>query len=334
VVLLGMRAVSLCLAGRLVEATAFSESAYAELLDHRSAPGTAVEAASLGLIWLARGRVESAQRFCREGAALLRDGDSVGMLAFALAGVAQAAAQAGDPDAAADALAEMERKPLGHKGWAVELQLARAWTAAATGELSGARAHAREAAEFAGERGQHAYAVRALHALCRFGDAAAATAELSVLATRVDGPFAAVAAAHAQALVAGDGEALLDVAERFAAADALLVAAEAADAAARAHRAAGRDDSARRAAARSAVWLEQCEGARPPTLLAAPEAAGLTPREREIALLAAAGSSSRQIAGRLVISVRTVDNHLQNAYRKLGVSRREDLPRVLSGAPE
>ena len=30
-------------------------------------------------------------------------------------------------------------------------------------------------------------------------------------------------------------------------------------------------------------------------------------------------------------SVRTVDNHLQNAYRKLGVTRRNELPRVLTG---
>jgi DNA-binding CsgD family transcriptional regulator len=51
----------------------------------------------------------------------------------------------------------------------------------------------------------------------------------------------------------------------------------------------------------------------------------LTFREREVALLAAAGLSSRQIADRLVISRRTVDNHLQRAYRKLGISRREDL---------
>jgi DNA-binding CsgD family transcriptional regulator len=69
-------------------------------------------------------------------------------------------------------------------------------------------------------------------------------------------------------------------------------------------------------------------------MLAAPEAADLTPGEREIALLAAGGSSSRQIADRLVISVRTLDNHLQHAYRKLGVTRREDLPRVLSGTPD
>ena len=330
-VLLGMRGVALRLAGRLAEATASSEEVYALLLGLRSTVGTAVEAVSLGLIWLARGRVQTAGRFCREGAALMRGADSVGMRAFAIAGVAQAAGQAGDGEAATGALMEMERTPLGHKTWAGELQLARAWAAAATGELSAARAHARGAAEYAAERGQHAYVVRALHDLCRLGDAATAAPELTRLATQVDGPFAALAAAHAQAVVADDGAALLDVAERFAATEALLVAAEAADAAARAHRAAGHDDSARRAAARSGVWLERCEGARPPTLIATAEAAELTPREREIALLAAGGESSREIAARLVISVRTVDNHLQNAYRKLGVSRREELPRVLSG---
>ena len=68
-------------------------------------------------------------------------------------------------------------------------------------------------------------------------------------------------------------------------------------------------------------------------MLAAPEAAELTPREREIALLAAAGASSREIAGRLVISVRTVDNHLQSAYRKLGVSRRQELSRIVTAPP-
>jgi DNA-binding CsgD family transcriptional regulator len=333
-VLLGMRAMALRLAGRLVEATSLSERAYAALLRRRSGTAQAVEAASLGLIWLARGRVRTALRFCRESAAILRDGDAVGMLAFALAGVVQAAAQAGEPAAAGEALAEMERTPLGHKGFAVELELARAWSAAAAGELSRGRTFAREAGDLARSRGQDAYSVRALHELCRLGDPAAAAPELARLAGTVDGPFAAAAAAHAEALAAGDGAGLLAAAERFAAADALLVAAEAADAAAAAHRAAGRHSSARAAAARAAFWLTRCEGARPPTILGGTEAAGLTPREREIALLAAGGASSREIAGRLVISVRTVDNHLQNAYRKLNVTRRQDLPRVLSGVPE
>ncbi|MGH3995184.1 MAG: hypothetical protein ACRDSN_22305, partial [Pseudonocardiaceae bacterium] len=186
-VLLGMRAIALRLAGRLVEATTLSEDAYALLLPKRSAPATAVEANSLGLIWLARGRVRTALRFCRESAALLRDGDAVGMLAFAFAGVGQAAAQAGEPDAARGALAEMERTPLGHKGFAVELELARAWSAAASGELSRARELAREAFALAQSRGQDAYAVRALHELCRLGDPAGAAPELARLAGRVDG---------------------------------------------------------------------------------------------------------------------------------------------------
>jgi DNA-binding CsgD family transcriptional regulator len=332
-VLLGMPALALRLAGRLVEATTLSERSYEELLARRSAPATAVEANMLGLIWLARGSVRTALRFCRESAALLRDGDPVGMLAFALAGIGQAAAQAGEPDAARAAVAEMERTPLGHKGFAVELELARAWSAAASGELSRARALARDAGALARSRGQDAYAVRALHDLCRLGDPAAAAAELAGLADRIDGPFAAIAAAHAAALVAGDGAALLAVAERFAGQDAALVAAEAADAAAAAHRSAGRQASARAATARAGLLLTGCEGARPPTLLATPDAIDLTPREREIALLAATGSSSREIAERLVVSVRTVDNHLQNAYRKLGVTRRQDLQRVLTGQP-
>ena len=53
-----------------------------------------------------------------------------------------------------------------------------------------------------------------------------------------------------------------------------------------------------------------------------------------IALLAAAGLSSRQIADRLVVSIRTIDNHLQRAHRKLGISRREDLGRLVRSVPE
>ena len=51
----------------------------------------------------------------------------------------------------------------------------------------------------------------------------------------------------------------------------------------------------------------------------------LSAREREIALLAAEGLGSQEIADRLVVSVRTVSNHLQNVYVKLGVNRRSDL---------
>ena len=50
----------------------------------------------------------------------------------------------------------------------------------------------------------------------------------------------------------------------------------------------------------------------------------LTGRESEIAQLAAIGESSKRIAERLFISVRTVDHHLASVYGKLGVSGRRE----------
>ena len=48
----------------------------------------------------------------------------------------------------------------------------------------------------------------------------------------------------------------------------------------------------------------------------------LSGRERDVAVLAAGGLSSRAIAAELLLSVRTVDNHLGRVYAKLGVSSR------------
>jgi DNA-binding CsgD family transcriptional regulator len=52
----------------------------------------------------------------------------------------------------------------------------------------------------------------------------------------------------------------------------------------------------------------------------------LTAREAEITRLAAGGLPDREIARRLVISVRTVESHLARAYHKLGVHSRDELP--------
>jgi DNA-binding CsgD family transcriptional regulator len=53
--------------------------------------------------------------------------------------------------------------------------------------------------------------------------------------------------------------------------------------------------------------------------------APLTRREREVAGLAAQGRTNRDIADELVVSVRTVENHLQRVYAKLGVGSRDEL---------
>jgi DNA-binding NarL/FixJ family response regulator len=50
--------------------------------------------------------------------------------------------------------------------------------------------------------------------------------------------------------------------------------------------------------------------------------AGLTTREVEVLRLVARGHSNRQIAERLVIARKTVDNHVEHIYTKIGVSNR------------
>ena len=69
-----------------------------------------------------------------------------------------------------------------------------------------------------------------------------------------------------------------------------------------------------------------------PGLFHAASAVPLSGREREIAMLAAAGLASKDIAERLYLSVRTVNNHLQHAYTKLGVSSRSGLAQALGSA--
>jgi DNA-binding CsgD family transcriptional regulator len=58
--------------------------------------------------------------------------------------------------------------------------------------------------------------------------------------------------------------------------------------------------------------------------------ASLTPSERRIAELAAAGQSNRQIAQALFVTPKTVEYHLRNAYRKLGIQGRGGLAEALT----
>ncbi|MFJ7206997.1 LuxR C-terminal-related transcriptional regulator [Streptomyces sp. NPDC098789] len=60
-----------------------------------------------------------------------------------------------------------------------------------------------------------------------------------------------------------------------------------------------------------------------------PAAVGLTEAERQVASLAAAGRSNRQIGSQLYITVSTVEQHLTRVYRKLAVRRRSELTGVL-----
>jgi DNA-binding NarL/FixJ family response regulator len=51
---------------------------------------------------------------------------------------------------------------------------------------------------------------------------------------------------------------------------------------------------------------------------------GLSSREREVLQLVATGLTNREIAARLVLSDRTVENHVFRLYQKLGARGRAD----------
>ena len=58
--------------------------------------------------------------------------------------------------------------------------------------------------------------------------------------------------------------------------------------------------------------------------------ASLTPQQRQIALLAAAGHTNKQIAARLFLSPRTVSTHLHQVFPKLGITSRAALRDALA----
>src|SRR4029453_6127479 len=95
------------------------------------------------------------------------------------------------------------------------------------------------------------------------------------------------------------------------------------------HRARAESRLATAAQQRSLEIAERAGGLHTPGLSRGEGIEPLTAREREVALLAAAGRSSKDIGDRLGLSTRTVDTHLARVYRKLGIPGRSEL----AGAP-
>ena len=132
----------------------------------------------------------------------------------------------------------------------------------------------------------------------------------------------------AEALSTQDVDGLERVVAALAAHGHELRAAEAATVAARVCQRRGLTGTALVWRERAAALANSCPGARTPQLGPYDLSPVLTPREREVALLATT-LSSQQIAAKLALSVRTVNNHLGRAYAKLGISSRRQLAALL-----
>jgi DNA-binding CsgD family transcriptional regulator len=60
----------------------------------------------------------------------------------------------------------------------------------------------------------------------------------------------------------------------------------------------------------------------------------LTPSELRVVRLAAEGSSNREIANGLYVTLKTVEGHLARAYAKLGIEGRNELAGAMAGVGE
>jgi ATP/maltotriose-dependent transcriptional regulator MalT len=280
-------------------------------------------------IALIEGRPVTARQHATEAVALSRSFGFDGPCRMALAALSAALALEGDAAAAGARILEMDRLAPEFGFLREESGLAIAWTQVASGDPAAARVVLERAADQARSNGHLTSAAWLLHDLARLGGAGVAAVPLDELAKLCDGPLVAVRALHARALVASDPTLFDDATDEFDRLGMVLAAAEAAIGAATAYRTQGDSRRAQARTTRSAGFVERCEGAKTPGLVRTDSVVPLTRREREIALLAADGGSSKEIADRLFLSVRTVDNHLQNVYSKLGITQRAALREAL-----
>ncbi|BCB79669.1 hypothetical protein Pflav_060790 [Phytohabitans flavus] len=286
-----------------------------------------------------RGRSAEALRGSLQACAVLAGSRVFAGLAHAER--AHAAALLGDADEAQAAMADSDQT---HRpGMAILYpwrEQARAWVAACGGDVEQAiTALVALAGRLRGD-GFAGHESLILHDLVRLGcatlpigwpdgEAQTVAERLAELATVVDGPLTALMARHAAA--ASDGAELLAVADAFADRGLLLFAADAAAmAVVRLRATTGAERS--EASAGLGDLLARCDALSTPALRAARPA--LTDRERQIARLAAAGLASKQIADQLFLSTRTIENHLQRVYGKLGVTSRSELAHALRALPE
>ncbi|MEU7580041.1 LuxR C-terminal-related transcriptional regulator [Streptomyces sp. NPDC041068] len=206
-----------------------------------------------------------------------------------------------------------------------------------SGDVPAAVRRANEIAVRAAEAQRNATALAALHLTARLGEAAQAAAQAAQLGL-VDaddtgvGPLHTLRAAHIHALARRDADRLDDLAEQFAALGRHPLAAECAGQAHQIWRDGRRYRNAQLSLAACRGRLDACSGVPLPALPTVtggpmPDAdpATLTTREREVALLATSRLTNREIAHRLTVSVRTVENHLYRVYTKLRVTSRAGL---------
>jgi DNA-binding NarL/FixJ family response regulator len=316
------------LTGRIDEcvrsATQLSEST-------RDVPGLAYAnlAFLLGHAELAQGNIPAAVKLLHEGlAGAEKHSVTTGLRPASCFALAEAHAKLGQPEAAKAAIVvARQRVPEDYVFMQTALAVASGWALAAGGCLTEAISLAHAATEDARKRNQPTHELACLQVAAQWGDTSGAT-RARELADELALPLADAVARHTESLGADNGEGLLAASADYRA---LGDRAAAADVAAQAAVAFSRKQQRKRslyAAALAQELATECGGLCTPALRN-PIGQPLTGRQREIIELVAAGLSNKQIAERLVTSVRTVEGHVYRAYQRLGAESREELVKML-----
>lgn len=290
-------------------------------------------ASLLGHSELMRGNAKAAVKLLHEAlAGVERHGVTTGLRPATYFALAEGHAKLGEADAAKTAMALAQNcVPSDYLFMQTALSIATGWALAANGCLAEAIAAVGSAARQAREREQPTHELACLQAAAQWGDTSWA-ARSRELADQLALPLASAVARHTESLSADDGEGLLGASNEYLA---IGDRATAADAAAQAAVAFTRGQQRKRGLYAAAVAKElsdACGGLCTPALRA-PAGQPLTGRQREVVELVVAGLSNREIAKRLVMSVRSVEGHVYRACQRVGASTREELAAIARKGP-
>jgi DNA-binding CsgD family transcriptional regulator len=277
---------------------------------------------ALSLVHLQRGEIDRALELATLAVEQLAWRDFTGLVGPAIALRATLLAQLDRAPEARAVLDELAPSLLDDPKVVLQRGEAMAWILVAEGAPDAAAAYLLEAGETGARLGHPLLASIAVSAAARFGRAHVVVDLLESLAAGASSRLMSLFAEHARAMTDADATALESLAIELNDAGLGACAVVGLGDAIRIHELAGRADAARRVAvARSALRAAGVESG----MRSKHSDLELSRRELEVAVLAAQRVRSREIAERLGLSIRTVDNHLTRVYRKLGISSRDEL---------